>query len=76
MRNFETEITVNVKEVYDSLTLHEKVEFVKTAIDNMHPTIQKEIFGYFLEYIKKLYDLTEIEKTNKDNSSKLVLWDY
>lgn len=62
MANFETEITVNVMDVYDDLTLSEQVEFVKTAIDNMNPTLQKEIFGYFLDYIKELYDLTEIEE--------------
>lgn len=62
MANFETEITVNVMDVYDDLTLSEQVEFVKTAIDNMSPTFQKEIFEYFLDYIKELYDLTEIEE--------------
>jgi hypothetical protein len=62
MANFETEITVNVMDVYDDLTLSEQVDFVKTAIDNMNPTFQKEIFGYFLDYIKELYDLTEIEE--------------
>jgi hypothetical protein len=62
MANFETEITVNVMDVYDDLTLSEQVDFVKTAIDNMNPTLQKEIFGYFLDYIKEVYDLTEIEE--------------
>ena len=28
----------------------------------MSPTFQKEIFEYFLDYIKELYDLTEIEE--------------
>lgn len=62
MANFETEITVNVMDVYDDLTLSEQVDFIQTAIDNMNPTFQKEIFGYFLDYIKELYDLTEIEE--------------
>jgi hypothetical protein len=62
MANFETEITVNVMDVYDDLTLSEQVDFIQTAIDNMNPTLQKEIFGYFLDYIKEVYDLTEIEE--------------
>lgn len=62
MANFETEITVNVMDVYDDLTLSEQVDFIQTAIDNMNPTLQQEIFDYFLDYIKELYDLTEIEE--------------
>jgi hypothetical protein len=62
MANFETEITVNVMDVYDDLTLSEQVDFIQTAIDNMNPTLQKEILGYFLDYIKEVYDLTEIEE--------------
>lgn len=62
MANFETEITVNVMDVYDDLTLSEQVDFIQTAIDNMAPSLQQEIFGYFLDYIKELYDLTEIEE--------------
>lgn len=62
MANFETEITVNVMDVYDDLTLSEQVDFIQTAIDNMAPSLQQEIFNYFLDYIKEIYDLTEIEE--------------
>lgn len=62
MANFETEITVNVMDVYDDLTLSEQVDFIQTAIDNMTPSSQRKIFDYFLDYIKELYDLTEIEE--------------
>lgn len=62
MANFETEITVNVMDVYDDLTLSEQVDFIQTAIDNMAPSLQQKVFDYFLDYIKELYDLTEIEE--------------
>ena len=62
MANFETEITVNVMDVYDDLTLNEQVDFIQTVIDNMTPSLQQKIFDYFLDEIKEVYDLTEIEE--------------
>jgi hypothetical protein len=61
MANFETEITVNVMDVYDGLTLSKQVEFIKEAINNIPPSLQKEIFDYFLDEIKAKFNLTEIE---------------
>lgn len=62
MANFETEITVNVMDVYDDLTLSEQVDFIQTAIDNMPPLLQQEVFDYFLDEIKTKFNLTEIEE--------------
>lgn len=61
MANFETEITVNVMDVYDSLTLSKQVKFIKEAINNMLPSLQKEVFDYFLDEIKEKFNLIEIE---------------
>lgn len=61
MANFETEITVNVMDVYDSLTLSKQVNFLKEAINNLPPSLQQEVFDYFLDEIKSKFNLTEIE---------------
>ena len=61
MANFETEITVNVMDVYDSLTLSKQVNFLKEAINNLPPSLQQEVFDYFLDEIKAKFNLTGIE---------------
>lgn len=61
MANFETEITVNVMDVYDSLTLSKQVKFLIEAINNIPPSLQQEIFDNFLDEIKANFNLTEIE---------------
>lgn len=62
MANFETEITVNVMDIYDSLILSKQVSFIKEAINNLPPSLQQEIFDYFLDEIKTKFNLTEIEE--------------
>lgn len=61
MANFETEITVNVMDVYDSLTLSKQVKFLKEVINNLPPSLQQEVFDYFIDEIKAKFNLTEIE---------------
>jgi hypothetical protein len=48
-------------DVYDSLTLSKQVKFIKEAINNMPPSLQKEVFDYFLDEIKEKFNLIEIE---------------
>ena len=62
MAKYETSIDIDVMDMFDKLTLREEENFIKDAIDSLNPSSQKEIFKYFLNDIKDMFDLVEIEE--------------
>ena len=61
MAKYETNIDIDVMDMFDGLNIREQESFIKDAIDNMNPSSQKEIFDYFLNDIKELFNLVENE---------------
>ena len=61
MAKYETNIDIDVMDMFDGLNIREQESFIKDAIDNMNTSSQKRIFDYFLNDIKETFNLVENE---------------
>lgn len=61
MAKYETNIDIDVMDMFDGLNIREQESFIKDAIDNMNSSSQKRIFDYFLNEIKETFNLVENE---------------
>ena len=62
MAKYETNIDIDVMDMFDGLNIREQESFIKDAIDNMNTSSQKRIFDYFLNEIKETFNLVENEE--------------
>ena len=66
MSKYETNIDIDVMDMFDGLNIREQESFIKDAIDNMNTSSQKRIFDYFLNEIKETFNLVENEEEEEE----------